>query len=1066
MKRRLLAALVAALTLAAVLPAPAGAYADSASAQRTPPMPDDRSGGRWTPQPGSLQRPSTVSAPVTATAVPCDDTFRAVSSPSPGTSSNFLTAVSDTWAVGGAQATGFAFQTLTEHWDGIQWTVVSSPNNAGENVLYGVAAISASDVWAVGYWTTGTGTAAVLQPLIEHWNGTSWVTVSVAAQGAGDNVLLAVSANSSTDVWAVGFSRSSNTTPRIPLTWHWDGVTWTNRTAPTQGAGSHVFYGVASALGAVWAVGYWRPDDTTVGNRHPLLELWNGTAWVAGSAPLQGTGDTVLFAVAAVSAGDFWTVGYQRATSTAPGQNLTYHYPGPAGSTAPWVYVSSPNPSTTLNSLLAGVAATPAGDVWAVGNYGTVSPFQGQALQWNGTAWNLVTVATIPGHTELNGAWAVSKAAVLAVGDYHNGTIFQTLVEQLCDLHTPSAPTGVTASQFAWNGGMNVSWQAPAQNGGAPVSSYRVTVYIGGVVSDTAFVNGSPPATTTQYYGSSFGSNYTFTVAAYNPAGWSAESAPSNSVALITSPYPPNSLRTLAGNGEATVIWTPTQAVGRPITGWTVSAFRQGFPGTGPTITLPGNASSATINGLTNGVAYSVDVSATNAFGNSGSTVAGPVTPIAVPLGSAKVVLPAIANGAYGGYTTVTQIQNVSSTAANVTVKYFDANGTPVGTGNSVAALPANASWLLRNDNPGALPAASAGSAIVYSDQPIAAFVNEFAPGDGDATSYTAISPVSGVGTTLYAPTIANNAYGGYTTGVGLMNIGTVATNITITYRDGTGSVVKTQTLTGVAAGAYRGLYSGDATLALPNGFAGTATIQSSAGNLAAIVNETGPGGQFSSYDALPVGSTTLYAPVALNNAFGGYNTGMGIQNTTAAAGTVTINYYDASGTATTKTFPIGPYGSLGVYQGTDIPVAGAYTARLTSTVAIAAIVNEVAPSTTSAKQSTAYNTFAAGSSSLHLPLVESAGPDGWSTGEGIMNTGTAATMVTVTYYDTITGVQVGTPQSLTLQPNAFWGLYQPTGGLPSGMRASAVVTTAAGGQVAVICNESNATSFMSYTGT
>jgi hypothetical protein len=27
-------------------------------------------------------------------------------------------------------------------------------------------------------------------------------------------------------------------------------------------------------------------------------------------------------------------------------------------------------------------------------------------------------------------------------------------------------------------------------------------------------------------------------------------------------------------------------------------------------------------------------------------------------------------------------------------------------------------------------------------------------------------------------------------------------------------------------------------------------------------------------------------------------------------------------------------------------------------------------------------------------------------------------------------------------------------------------VTTAAGGQVAVICNESNATSFMSYTGT
>ena len=81
------------------------------------------------------------------------------------------------------------------------------------------------------------------------------------------------------------------------------------------------------------------------------------------------------------------------------------------------------------------------------------------------------------------------------------------------------------------------------------------------------------------------------------------------------------------------------------------------------------------------------------------------------------------------------------------------------------------------------------------------------------------------------------------------------------------------------------------------------------------------------------------------------------------------------------------------------------------------------------------------------------------------MNTGRAATKVTVTYYDIVTGAPIGTPQSLTLQPNAFWGLYQPTGGLPSGTRASAIVTTAAGGQVAVICNESNATSFMSYTG-
>jgi hypothetical protein len=323
------------------------------------------------------------------------------------------------------------------------------------------------------------------------------------------------------------------------------------------------------------------------------------------------------------------------------------------------------------------------------------------------------------------------------------------------------------------------------------------------------------------------------------------------------------------------------------------------------------------------------------------------------------------------------------------------------------------------------------------------------------------------VGTTLYAPTIVNNAYGGYTTGIGLLNQGNSATDVTITYRDGAGTVIKIQTVTGLAAHAYQALYSGDTTLALPTGFAGTATISSSGQLLGAIVNETGPGGQFSSYDAVPSGSTVLNAPVALNNAYGGYYTGMGIQNTSASAGTVSVTYYDNAGTATAKSFNIAGNGSLGVYQGsaTDGPAAGAYTAVIQSSLPLAAIVNEVAPSSTSAKQSTSYNTFSSGSATLHLPLVENAGADPWNTGEGIMNTGAASTMVTVTYYDAATGAAVGTAQTQTLVPHAFWGLYQPTGGLPIGTRATAVVTTSTGGQVAVICNESSPTTFMSYNG-
>jgi len=443
-----------------------------------------------------------------------------------------------------------------------------------------------------------------------------------------------------------------------------------------------------------------------------------------------------------------------------------------------------------------------------------------------------------------------------------------------------------------------------------------------------------------------------------------------------------------------------------------------------------------------------------------------------IGLGPIQAVLPAVSNGAYGGYVTSATIQNTGTAAGTVHIAYFDQSGAPVGDGDANLSLPMKASWTVRQDNGNSFPstggdALQAGSAVVYSFQPVATFVNEFAPGNvGDATSYSGVQVPSGVGPTLYAPTIVNNAYGGYTTGIGLLNQGSGPTDVTITYRNGTGAIIKSQTVPALAAHAYHALYSGDALLALPAGFAGTATITNTAGQpLGAVVNETGPGGQFSSYDAVPAGSTTLNVPVALNNAFGGYYTGMGIQNTSATAGTVAVTYYDTSGVATAKAFTIAANGSLGVYQGsgTDGPAVGAYTATITSTLPLAAVVNEVAPSSTSAQQSTSYNAFAMGSGTLHLPLVENAGSDPWNTGDGIMNTGTTGTTVTVSYFDAVTGSAAGTVQTHTLAPHAFWGLYQPTGGLPSGTRATAVITTSSGGQVAAICNESGSTTFMSY---
>ena len=428
-------------------------------------------------------------------------------------------------------------------------------------------------------------------------------------------------------------------------------------------------------------------------------------------------------------------------------------------------------------------------------------------------------------------------------------------------------------------------------------------------------------------------------------------------------------------------------------------------------------------------------------------------------------LLPALSNGAYGGYTTTIYLKNAGSAAADIHIVYYDATGKPVGV-DANASLAPNATWIVPQTNGHSFDPGTAGSGLVLSSQPLAAFVNEFAPGGSDATSYTGINDPVQTGSTLYVPAIANNAYGGYTTGIGLLNLGTPG-NITITYRDNLGVVALTQVLPNVATYSYNAIYSG--TAGLPANFAGTATI-TGPGRMAAVINEVGPNGQFSSYDAVNAGSTTLNAPAALNNAYGGFYTGMGIQNTSNTAGTVTVDYYDATGAKTTTTQSIAANGYIGLFQGssTEGPPANplGYTAVITGSQPLAVIVNETAPPVGGlTTMSTSYNTFTAGKAQSHLALVENAGPDGWSTGLGVMNTGSTATTVTLSYYDATTGAPIGNSQTQTLQPKAFYGPYQPAAGLPPGVRASAVLTTTTGGQVAVICNEAGPNMFMSYDG-
>lgn len=93
----------------------------------------------------------------------------------------------------------------------------------------------------------------------------------------------------------------------------------------------------------------------------------------------------------------------------------------------------------------------------------------------------------------------------------------------------PGAPTNVTASPG--NGQATVGWNPPTDTGGAPISGYRVTSYIGSAAQQSyelPWTSGAPPSMTITNLTN--GQTYTFTVAAENDVGVGSESAHSNQV--------------------------------------------------------------------------------------------------------------------------------------------------------------------------------------------------------------------------------------------------------------------------------------------------------------------------------------------------------------------------------------------------------------------------------------------------------------------------------------------------------------------------------------------------------
>ena len=334
---------------------------------------------------------------------------------------------SDAWAVG---AVADAAQSYALHWDGSAWSHVPTPDPSTfrpVNLPVSVAALAHDDVWAVGSYNSSGGGGTGLptsQTFAMHWDGSAWRIVPSPAILGGTS-FNAVSALGASSIWAVGtWSPGAPGPDEAPLTARWNGSTWDVFDAPFVGNRINQLQGVsARAANDVWAVGTWRSLTTTL---HILIEHWNGSAWSVVSAPDPGDNDQLL-AIAALAANDAWAVG-ERHDPAAGSQPLIMHWNGTSWSTR-----SLPALAGGFNRLNS-VRAISASDVWACGATASVAGGSTTALlmHWDGSSWSVVPAPSTNGSGEyLSGLALVGECDVWAVGSYVQDGLSSPLTERL-----------------------------------------------------------------------------------------------------------------------------------------------------------------------------------------------------------------------------------------------------------------------------------------------------------------------------------------------------------------------------------------------------------------------------------------------------------------------------------------------------------------------------------------------------------------------------------------------------------------------------------------------------------
>ncbi|GIO14823.1 hypothetical protein J19TS2_43780 [Cohnella xylanilytica] len=393
-------------------------------------------------------------------------------------------------------------------------------------------------------------------------------------------------------------------------------------------------------------------SSTVVGPRSLLFSVYDGSngsaeaavTVIVGTLPgaptdvtaVAGDGEATVSFTPPASDGGSAITGYTVTSSpggfTASGTSSPIKVTGLTNGTSYTFAVTATNgigtgaASAPSNSVTPKAPATVPGaptDVMAVAGDGEAMISFTPPASDGGSAITGYTVTSSPDGLTATGTSTSIKVTGLTNGTPYTFTVTATngvgtgaasapsnSVTPMAPATVPGAPTDVTAA--AGDGEATISFTPPASDGGRTITGYTVTSSPGGF---TGTGTSSPIKVT----GLTNGTSYTFTVTATNGVGTGAASAPSNSVtpkAPATVPGAPTGVRAAAGNGKATISFTPPASDGgSEITGYTVTSSPGG-------ITAVGTTSPITVTGLKNGTTYTFTVAATNGVGTGPASAA------------------------------------------------------------------------------------------------------------------------------------------------------------------------------------------------------------------------------------------------------------------------------------------------------------------------------------------------------------------------------------------------------------------------------------------------------------